>query len=117
MTRISLLLLLTPVTILYGQTLDSQRASTDSHSQQAGNKEEDGTQLERAKWFYGQREYPGTTIPAGARVEAIRRLRLNDAAARQQRRAAPVSSRLRLNGGVEAALDSAHWTSIGPQPT
>ena len=79
-------------------------------------KEEKGEQAERQAWFYDQRSYPTGSIPPGARLEAIRRLRQIDAASRQQH-----SSGL-INGvpAVDAlgiTMDSANWSLIGPQPT
>lgn len=54
------------------------------------------------EWFYSQRAYPFATIPAGARLNAIRNMEKAERVRRQQR---PMP-----------AFDSASWTSIGPAP-
>ncbi|MBS1859160.1 MAG: hypothetical protein JST11_27550 [Acidobacteria bacterium] len=78
--------------------------------------EEDGDQArERDRWFYDQRAWPGTSLPAGARRAAILDMRRIDAAARARRQS--------THGTRPAAqafavtTDSTNWTAIGPQPT
>src|SRR5438445_10675017 len=78
-------------------------------------KVEDDDPRERQEWFYSQRAYPGISIPAGARVNAIRQVQRLDAAARARRvAAAPAAA-----AGIAPAIttDSTKWTMIGPQPT
>src|SRR5258708_16970644 len=81
----------------------------------AQEQEKDDHQRERDEWFYSQRSYPRTHIPAGARLNAIAEIRRIDRAARashQQQLAAAA-----IDGSLAAALDAATWTSIGPRPT
>ncbi len=70
----------------------------------------------RQEWFYSQREFPLGSIPAGARVDAIRELRRIDRIARQQRKG-PATAAAGRNATAAAAMDSATWTLIGPRPT
>ncbi len=98
----SLVFLLGFVTLLSGQQWPSKEAK--------------GEQAARQAWFYGQRSYPTGTIPAGARLDAIRRLRQIDAASRlrhlgSQLSGAPMVDRLGIT------MDSSNWSLIGPQPT
>ncbi len=69
---------------------------------------------ERQEWFYSQRAYPRTSIPVGARLNAIRQVQRLDAASRA-RRAAQLPAAAVVNATI--ATDSANWTMIGPQPT
>ena len=73
---------------------------------------EDDQQAARQAWFYNQRAYPLSRIPAGARLNAIRELQRIDAAAAQ--RPVPRASTPRTSG---IAPNSSTWTLIGPQPT
>lgn len=77
--------------------------------------DDDDHQAERLEWFYSQRRYPNTSIPPGARRNAILEIRRMDAAARAQRQAA----RSAVQGAVPFALttDATNWTMIGPKPT
>ena len=87
------------------------------HAQQWSSDEDKDGQRERAKWFYGQREYPGTVDPRrGARHGSHPPFGCgsNDAAHRQ-RQAAGLGPR--IASGLGSALDSANWTLIGPKPT
>jgi len=70
--------------------------------------EADDKQAEREEWFYSQRAYPHTRIPAGARLKGFAEIERMD--------------RLRLqnlsgNAQEPRALTVGSWTSIGPQPT
>src|SRR5215471_6100215 len=78
-------------------------------------KEDDDRQSDRIEWFYSQRRFPGTSIPPGARRNAILELRRIDAAARAQRQ----RQRSEANGKLPFALttDTSNWTLIGPKPT
>jgi photosystem II stability/assembly factor-like uncharacterized protein len=58
----------------------------------------------RTEWFYRQRAYPYSTIPAGARSSAVREM---DSTLRNQE--APA--------GPAAAASSTRWTLVGPNPT
>ena len=83
-------------------------------SAQRPNQEPDDRQAARQEWFYTQRAYPRGSIPAGARVNAIREMQRIDRAARGRRQADLRRSPL-ANAAV--TMDSANWTLIGPQPT
>jgi hypothetical protein len=62
--------------------------------------------LAREQWFYGQRTAPGTRIPAGARLAALR-----------QARALPsVSLGQAAGSSTSAPLVVPSWTNIGPKP-
>ena len=71
--------------------------------------------LERQRWFYGQRTWPNSAIPPGARRDALLRMQRIDDAVRTARRAVrtPVSA----SQAFAITTDSANWTSIGPKPT
>jgi uncharacterized protein (TIGR03437 family) len=75
--------------------------------------EDDDKQAARDQWFYTQRAYPAARVPAGARLNAIRRLQQIDAAARQQHLAAAAAG----TPGRALTMDSANWTLIGPKPS
>src|SRR5438132_895305 len=77
-------------------------------------KDDDDKQAERAAWFYNQRAYPGTSIPTGARLNAIRQIDRIDAAARARRasRGAAINEL-----SLAPSTDSANWSLIGPRPT
>ena len=82
---------------------------------QEWQKENDDKQAERQAWFYSQRAYPLTSIPAGARLNAIRQIQRMEEALRAQRQAALAAA----GNGINPALttDSANWSLIGPRPT
>lgn len=88
-------------------------AATPLLAQRWPREEDDDKQAARDQWFYTQRAYPAARIPAGARLNAIRRLGQINAAARQQHLAASIA------GARPQALtmDSANWTLIGPKPS
>jgi photosystem II stability/assembly factor-like uncharacterized protein len=98
-------ILLIAVSAAFAQQLD----------QTARPKEDDDRQEDRLEWFYSQRRYPSTTIPPGARRNAILQLQRIDVAARAQRQQA----RAAAQGNMPFALttDSSNWTMIGPKPT
>lgn len=85
-------------------------------AQQWPQKENDDKQANRQQWFYSQRVYPRGSIPAGARVDAIRRIQQIDASMRlrhQALRAASPEGR-----SIPAVtMDSVNWALIGPKPT
>ncbi|HEV3199464.1 MAG TPA: IPT/TIG domain-containing protein, partial [Bryobacteraceae bacterium] len=85
-------------------------------AQQWPQKEKDDKQLNRQQWFYSQRVYPRGSIPAGARLEAIRRIEQTDAPLRLQhqalRAAAPEGASI-----PAVTMDSVNWSLIGPKPT
>src|SRR5260370_30073485 len=64
-------------------------------AQQARRPEQSGINAKRLKWFWGQRMYPGDTIPHQVRLEAIRKTRALT---------------------PHASLSTSTWTSIGPRP-
>lgn len=80
----------------------------------AQEREMDDRAAQREEWFYGQRAFPLTQIPTGARIRAISEIQRIDRAARSRHQSA--STR---NAGVPLAtgLDATTWTSIGPKPT
>ncbi|HYL76814.1 MAG TPA: hypothetical protein VEU96_21540 [Bryobacteraceae bacterium] len=80
----------------------------------AQQREKDDRQAAREEWFYSQRTYPRTQIPAGARIKAIAEIQRIDRDARSRHLAAPLSS---VNAKLATTLDSSTWTSIGPKPT
>uniref|UniRef100_Q022A7 Glycosyl hydrolase n=1 Tax=Solibacter usitatus (strain Ellin6076) TaxID=234267 RepID=Q022A7_SOLUE len=84
-------------------------------AQDGPKKVEDDDPRERQEWFYSQRAYPGISIPAGARLNAIRQVQRIDAAARARRLAAAPAAAAGLSPAI--TNDSAKWTLIGPQPT
>ena len=85
-------------------------------AQEWPRKEEKGEQDERQRWFLDQRAYPTGSIPSGARLNAIRRIRQLDAASRQRHLAGSRTGALVVDRfGV--TMDSANWTPIGPAPT
>ncbi len=75
-----------------------------------------GGPAKRQEWFYSQRAYPRAYIPAGARNHAIRDIGRINRVARQQHRG-PITAAAAPNANAAAAMDSATWTLIGPQPT
>ena len=77
--------------------------------------EKDDHAKERAEWFYSQRAYPRTHIPAGARMRAIAEIKRVDQAVRASHRQ-PLATAA-IDGSLANALDAANWTSIGPRPT
>jgi uncharacterized protein (TIGR03437 family) len=83
---------------------------------QEWQKGDDDKQAERQDWFYSQRTYPQTSIPAGARLNAIRQIQRMEAAQRAQRQAAALVA---AGNGINLALttDPANWSLIGPRPT
>src|SRR5260370_11438786 len=78
-------------------------------------KEDDDKQAERQVWFYSQRAYPQTSIPAGARLNAIRQIQRTETALRAQRQAALAAA----GDGTNPALttDPANLSPIRPPPT
>src|SRR5438445_7480324 len=78
-------------------------------------KEDDDKQAERQIWFFSQRVYPGTSIPPGARLNAVRQIERTDAAVRARRQ----SARAAAGSANLPALttDSANWSLIGPRPS
>jgi len=81
----------------------------------AQEREKDDHQRERDEWFYSQRSYPRTEIPAGARLNAIAEIKRIDRAVRASHQQ-PLATAA-VDGGLAATLDAATWTSIGPKPT
>ncbi|HME08843.1 MAG TPA: hypothetical protein VKG25_17425, partial [Bryobacteraceae bacterium] len=71
-------------------TLFAQRREQDA----------DHFQLQREQWFYNQRAFPFSAIPAGARIRGIERIRAQERARRAQ-----------------SSIGNPTWTLIGPQPT
>lgn len=66
---------------------------------------------ERQEYFYEQRRFPRSQIPAGARLQAIRALdRVNQTV--RGRRPAPAAEAAALN-----ADSAGQWHLVGPQPT
>ncbi|HLK62774.1 MAG TPA: IPT/TIG domain-containing protein [Bryobacteraceae bacterium] len=85
-------------------------------AQQWPRKEDANKERNREEWFYGQRVYPRSSIPAGARLDAIRRIREIDAATRLQHQALhDASPEGRSLPAV--TMDSVNWSLIGPKPT
>src|SRR5450432_4845059 len=82
---------------------------------QEWQKEDDDKQAERQDWFYSQRAYPRTSIPVGARLNAIRQIQRMEAALRAQRQAALAATGNEINPAL--TTDSANWSLIGPRPT
>src|SRR5947209_3783719 len=80
-------------------------------------KEEDNQQAERQAWVYSQRAYPRTSIPAGARLNAIREIERTDTAVRARRRALAAIAGAGNTVNPALTTDSANWSLIGPQPT
>ncbi len=78
-------------------------------------RELDEEQAARQEWFYGQRAFPLSSIPAGARLTALRELNRVDQAARIRRQQTP--SKQPGESRLALTTDSANWTQIGPQPT
>jgi len=81
----------------------------------AQEREKDDHQKERDEWFYSQRAYPRTEIPAGARINAIAEIRRIDRAVRASHQH-PLATTA-ADTGLPSTLDAATWTSIGPKPT
>jgi photosystem II stability/assembly factor-like uncharacterized protein len=69
-------------------------------------KEEPDLQRQRQEWFYRQRAYPHTYVPAGAHQHALKQL--------EQKLAAEKSTRGLSQLSTPASNPS--WTFIGPQP-
>src|SRR6267154_1890449 len=78
-------------------------------------RERDDHQKDRDEWFYSQRSYPRSQIPAGARLSAIAEIKRTDRAVRASHRR-PLATAA-IEGSLAATLDAATWTSIGPKPT
>ena len=83
-------------------------------AQQWPNKESGHHALDRQEWFYGQRTWPNSSIPAGARFKAFTQMQRNDTAVRTQRRVVRPAS---VSQAFAVTTDSANWTSVGPRPT
>ena len=66
----------------------------------------DDHQAERQEWFYQQRKFPLTQIPAGARIRAVEAVKRLD-------RLKPAAK----SAAKSATTDSSNWKLIGPQPT
>jgi uncharacterized protein (TIGR03437 family) len=81
----------------------------------AQEREKDDHQKERDEWFYSQRSYPRSQIPAGARFNAIAEIKRIDRAVRARHRQSLATAA--IDGSLAATLDAATWTSIGPRPT
>jgi uncharacterized protein (TIGR03437 family) len=78
--------------------------------------EVDDQQAAREEWFYSQREYPLSQIPAGARLKAIADIKAIEQTMRSRRQTAS-AARHALGASIATSLDAATWTSIGPKPT
>src|ERR1700733_4408288 len=76
----------------------------------------DDKEAAREEWFYSQREYPLSQIPAGARLKAIADIQNIQRTIRARRQTASASGNTSV-AALAAILDAANWTSIGPQPT
>ena len=85
-------------------------------SQQWPRKEKDEDHFKRQEWFYSPRAYPRASIPAGARVDAIRQIRQDDLSMRAQHQALRIASP-EARSTPAVTMDSANWTSIGPKPS
>src|SRR5437588_3183334 len=81
----------------------------------AQQRERDDHERERDEWFYSQRSYPRSQIPAGARLNAIAEIKRIDRAVRAVHQQPPEAAA--IDGSVAATLDASTWTSIGPRPT
>ncbi len=81
----------------------------------AQQRERDDHQRERDEWFYSQRSYPRSQIPAGARLNAIAEIKRIDRAVRAIHQQPPEAAA--IDGSVATTLDASTWTSIGPRPT
>ncbi len=66
----------------------------------------------RQQWFYDQRAFPQTRIPAGARLAALEHIERHN---RPVRSAAPNAKSIEAR--FTLTTDTANWTMIGPQPT
>jgi uncharacterized protein (TIGR03437 family) len=76
-------------------------------------REPDEQQAARQQYFYSQRAFPLSAIPAGARLGGLAQLnRLNQATRTGQ--PAPALRRMK---SAALTTDSVNWTQIGPQPT
>src|SRR5437588_12037266 len=76
----------------------------------AQQRERDDHQKERDEWFYSQRSYPRSQIPAGARLNAIAEIKRIDRAVRAGHQ--QVLAAAAIDGGLAATLDVSTWTSI-----
>jgi len=83
---------------------------------QERQREVDDQQAAREEWFYSQREYPLSQIPAGARLKAIADIKAIERAVRTRRQTASAAGNA-LGVSIATTLDAATWTSIGPKPT
>src|SRR5216684_1987997 len=84
-------------------------------SQSWSTKEDGHHAIDRQRWFYGQRTWPNSSIPAGARRAAWLQMQRNDASIRTQRQG--VHGNISVSQAFAITTDSANWTSIGPRPT
>src|SRR5260370_18475510 len=80
----------------------------------AQQRERDDHQRERDEWFYSQRAYPRSQIPAGARLNAIAEIKRIDRAVRAVHQ--HPSEAAAINGSVATTLDASTWPSIRPRP-
>src|SRR5258708_9360347 len=74
----------------------------------------DDKQAEREEWFYTQRAYPNTRIPAGARLKALSDIERMDG---EFRALHPQAVAAETDSTMAAGLVVGKWTSIGPRPT
>src|SRR5262249_51704843 len=88
-----------------------EQAEGAGEAQEEESRESADDVLARERWFYGQREFPRGVIPAGARLQALRR-RL------QMQAEETAKARAMAHGGVGTlpAASSSTWTLVGPQP-
>lgn len=84
-------------------------------SAQQWERDEDDDPAARQVWFYSQRALPATSIPPGARRNAMLQIARVDALARSRRQAFLTATG--QNKAIVAAVDNANWTLIGPRPT
>ena len=80
----------------------------------AQDREDDDRAAAREEWFFGQRAYPLSQIPAGARIKAISEIQRIDRALRARRQSSGANL---ARTSLATSFDSAMWTSIGPMPT
>jgi uncharacterized protein (TIGR03437 family) len=84
-------------------------------SQTWSTKEDKHHAMDRQRWFYGQRVWPNSSLPPGARRAALEQMQRIDAAVRTQRQRPHVANS--VSEAFSITTDSANWTSIGPRPT
>jgi uncharacterized protein (TIGR03437 family) len=84
-------------------------------SQSWSNKEDEHHAMDRQRWFYGQRIWPNSSLPPGARRAALEQMQRIDGAVRTQRQHPHAANS--VSEAFAITTDSANWTSIGPRPT